>query len=188
MSYSLATKLSVLQQISQGMSVCDASELYSIPHQTIRLWIKSPDNCFDITTAPHTIYSIEKKVQILELFENSHLSISKFASLNNLKSSTVRDWVRNKKRILAIYSSQGKSPVKTKMIKSPGKEVEAVSTAGDEDTKKHFRDLKNENEYLKAKVAFLEALMEINGTPVPAFKKNFCIKPSTESSEKGSET
>ena len=34
-----------------------------------------------------------------------------------------------------------------------------------------IRDLKDENEFLKAKVAYLEALMELNGTPASGFKK-----------------
>ena len=58
----------------------------------------------------------------------------------------------------------------------------------DKYTKQHLRDLKAENEFLKAKVAYLEALMEYSGTPVSGFKKKSGIRPSTKSSEEGSET
>lgn len=63
-----------------------------------------------------------------------------------------------------------------------------MSAADDKDTKQHIRDLKDENEFLKAKVAYLEALMELNGTPASGFKKKSSIKPSIKSSEKASET
>ena len=66
--------------------------------------------------------------------------------------------------------------------------VPAVSTTDDKDTKQHLQDLKDENEFLKAKVAYLEALMEYSGTPVSGFKKKSSIKPSIKSLEEGSET
>ena len=62
-----------------------------------------------------------------------------------------------------------------------------MSQSDDKDTKRHIRDLKEENEFLKAKVAYLEALMELNGTPVSSFKKKRNTRPSTKSSEEGSE-
>ena len=69
-----------------------------------------------------------------------------------------------------------------------GEEARSVGTADDKDTRQHIRDLKNENEFLKAKVAYLEALMELNGTPVSSLKKKFNIKPSSKSSNGKSET
>ena len=63
-----------------------------------------------------------------------------------------------------------------------------VSISDNKDTKQHIKDLKNENELLKAKVEFLEELMELNGTPVSSFKKKLYTKPLTDSSEKESET
>lgn len=62
-----------------------------------------------------------------------------------------------------------------------------MGAADDKDTKQHIKDLKDENEFLKAKVAYLEALMELNGTPVSGFKKKLDTGPSTESSNKESE-
>ena len=96
--------------------------------------------------------------------------------------------MRDRDRIFAIYSSQRQLPVNTGITQCPREELPAVSTTDDKDTKQHLRDLKAENEFLKAKVAYLEALMEYSGTPVSGFKKKSGIKPSTKSSEEGSET
>ena len=71
---------------------------------------------------------------------------------------------------------------------SSGEEAESVGTADNKDTKQHIRDLKDENEFLKAKVAYLEALMELNGTPASGFKKKSSIRPSIKSLEEESET
>ena len=63
-----------------------------------------------------------------------------------------------------------------------------MNAADDNDTKQHIKALKDENDFLKAKVAYLEALMELNGTPVSSFKKKSSIRPSIKSSEEESET
>ena len=56
------------------------------------------------------------------------------------------------------------------------------------DLKRYNRVLKSENEYLRARVAYLEALMELSGVPASGFKKNSDIKPLTGSSDRKSET
>ena len=69
------------------------------------------------------------------------------------------------------------------MVNSPREEETAVHASDDKDTKQHIRNLKDENEFLKAKVAYLEALMEINGTPAVGFKKKRDTMPLIKSSE-----
>ena len=73
---------------------------------------------------------------------------------------------------MLLKTNLGHLPVQTGLLSSPGKETEPVRAADDKDTKQHIRDLKDENEFLKAKVAYLEALMELNGTPASGFKKS----------------
>ena len=63
-----------------------------------------------------------------------------------------------------------------------------MGTPDDKDTRQYIRDLKDENEFLKAKVAYLESLMELNGTPAASFKKKHNTRPSETSSEEGSGT
>ena len=63
-----------------------------------------------------------------------------------------------------------------------------MNSKEEHDLKRYNRDLKNENEYLRAKVAYLESLMELSGIPATGFKKNSVIKLSTRSSDVESET
>ena len=170
------------------MTIREASQLHQIPHQTIRKWVKSPDNCFNITLEPRSKHSIEKKVEMLKLYEESHLSINKFASIYDLKPTTLRNWIDNKDRLLAIYSSQRRSPVQTGIMKDSGKKAESMNPADEQDANQHIRDLKYENQYLKVKVAYLEALMELQGVHVPDLKKKLNTKLSKRSSHKESET
>ncbi|MBQ7601292.1 MAG: hypothetical protein IJU49_03910 [Lachnospiraceae bacterium] len=102
--------------------------------------------------------------------------------------NTIRNWIIDKNRILTVYSSQGHYSKNTGLSSSLGEKTDTVSAADDKDTKQHIRDLKDENEFLKAKVVYLEALMELNGTPASGFKIKSSIKPSIKSSEKASET
>ena len=121
------------------------------------------------------------------MIETGDLTHRQIAELKHINLYTIRNWIKDKNRILAVYSSQGHLPMITGSSNNSGEETETVSVADDKDTKQHIRDLKNENEFLKAKVAYLEALMEINGTPVAGFKKKSNTGPSTKSSEEASE-
>ena len=122
------------------------------------------------------------------MIETGDLTHRQIAELKHINLYTIRNWIKDKNRILAVYSSQGHYSKNTGLSSSPGEETDTVSAADDKDTKQHIRDLKDENEFLKAKVAYLEALMELNGTPASGFKKKSSIKPSIKSSEEESET
>ena len=115
---------------------------------------------------------MKKKIDVIRLFDKGDLSVQQIAKIKNLKYHTIRHWIQDKNHILALYSSQGKIDKDYELPKSPGEE-DFVSISDNKDTKQHIKDLKNENELLKAKVEFLEELMELNGTPVSSFKKNY---------------
>ncbi|MBQ6542439.1 MAG: hypothetical protein IJL73_08205, partial [Lachnospiraceae bacterium] len=68
--------------------------------------------------------------------------------------NTIRNWIIDKNRILTVYSSQGHYSKNTGLSSSLGEETDTVSAADDKDTKQHIRDLKDENEFLKAKVVY----------------------------------
>ena len=119
--------------------------------------------------------------------ESSGLTARQVAELNNLSLNTIYAWRKDQDRIFAVYSSQGQMPLNAGIMIRPREEVPAVITPDDKDTKQHIRDLKEENRYLKARVAYLEALMELNGTPVSDLKKKRNTRPSTKSSETESE-
>ena len=170
MAFSLKVKKEVLEQVNNGMSVSEASRKYNVARTTISNWLKAPE-----------------KIDVIRLFDKGDLSVQQIAKIKNLKYHTIRHWIQDKNHILALYSSQGKIDKDYELPKSPGEE-DFVSISDNKDTKQHIKDLKNENELLKAKVEFLEELMELNGTPVSSFKKKLYTKPLTDSSEKESET
>ena len=161
MSYSLKTKKEVVRQVRQGMKIVRATQIYGINRNTIWRWVKDPEKY---------------------LREPRHPARQKDLSLHRLSAK-----MREQERLFAVYSSQGRKPANTGTGTVPGEEVYAMSAVDDKDTKQHIRDLKKENEYLRARVAYLEALMELTGTPVPELKKKRSTRPSTKSSETGSE-
>ena len=154
------------------MTILEASRMYNLSRQTICNWLKHPDKHLCETRIGREPFDIEEKVEVLRLIETGDLTHRQIAELKHINLYTIRNWIKDKNRILAVYSSQGHLPMITGSSNSSGEETETVSAADDKNAKQHIRDLKNENEFLKAKVAYLEALMEINGTPVAGFKKN----------------
>ena len=188
MPYSLRIRNEVLNQVRQGKTLTEVSQMYGISRQAIGQWLKSSNNNPNGTPSVRKHHDIEEIIEVIRLAETENLSASQIADLKKLKRSTVRDWIKDKSRLLAVYSSQGQRLRNAGMAQCPGEEISAMSKPVDKDTRQHIRDLKDENEFLKAKVAYLEALMELNGTPVSSFKKKRNIRPSTKSSEEKSET
>lgn len=187
MTYSLRMRNEVLDQVRQGKTYTEVSQMYGVSRQAISSWLKASEKTADEKQSICKRYDIEEIIKILHLAEEEGLSASQIADLKKLNHSTVRNWIQDKNRIFAVYSSQRQRLRGTDMTQCPGEEIAEMSKPTDKDTRQHIRDLKEENEFLKAKVAYLEALMELNGTPVSSFKKKHNIKPSTKSSEEGSE-
>jgi len=188
MAYSKKIRTEVINHVHQGMTVLEVSQMYNLSRNAVDNWLKHPDKYLSENRTGLKPFDIEEKVNVLRLIEEGDLTLRQIADLKQINPSTIRNWIRDKSRILAVYSSQGHHPIHTDLLNSPGEETEPVSTADDKDTKQHIHDLKDENEFLKAKVAYLEALMELNGTPASGFKKKSSIKPSIKSSEEVSET
>ena len=188
MAYSLQTKKEVVEKIHQGMKIGKVAAMYGVSRQAINNWLRSPEKYLSETRKAHTPFDLEEKVKILRFIEAGELTARQVAEQKNLSLHTILGWMKDKDRIFAVYSSQGQMPVNAGITIHPGEEVLSVSTPDDKDTKQHIRSLKEENEYLKARVAYLEALMELNGTPASGFKKKSSIKPSIKSSEEVSET
>jgi len=186
--YSVETKKEIITQIRQGMPISVAARTYHVARETIRLWLKSPTKSLSTTRTGRSPYDIEVKVQALRMLEKGLLSIHQVADYMKIRPATINTWVKDKTRILAVYSSQGQCSANAGKVKSPREESEPMNAADDNDTKQHIKALKDENDFLKAKVAYLEALMELNGTPVSSFKKKSSIRPSIKSSEEESET
>ncbi len=188
MRFSPKTRKEILKHIDHGMSINTASQRYGVTRQTISRWLKDPANGHYTAKNSHKHIDNETKIEVLRLLESGELTIPQAAALKNVKETTVRGWIYRKSSILAVYSSQRHYPEDTGTETAPGEEVAEVSSPDEKETKQHIRDLKAENEFLKAKVAYLETLMELNGTPAPEFKKKRNTRPSKKSSREESGT
>lgn len=190
--YDSRLKEAAIKKIEQGMSATSISRELNIPRQTIQYWSK---NCGSAPTTAYTRrkdYSLEKKLEIIKLWDNGNgVPIREISEQQGINKSTVSNWIRDRNRLLAVYSVQEAHPgVMTspdRMARSE-KRLPDMNSKEERELKRHNRDLKSENEYLRARVAYLEALMELSGIPASGFKKNSVIKPSTAFSDGKSET
>ena len=80
-------------------------------------------------------FDIEEKIEVLRLIEEGSLTQRQIADLKQMNIHTIRNWIKDKKRILVVYSSQGHHPVHNELLNSPGEETESVDAADDKDTK-----------------------------------------------------
>ena len=189
MSHDQNTKLVVLNEIRKGSCIRTVSEISGIPYKTVWRWMNdSDDPKINRNHVKREYHRIEEKAEILQLLEAGSFTIPQIAAMKNIDQATIEDWIADKTRIRAVYSSQGKRLLYKARKPNPGKEASAMGTQDDKDARQHIRDLEEENEFLKAKVAYLEALMELNGTPASGFKKKHNTRPSVTSSEEESGT
>ena len=183
-------KDAAIKMIQQGMGAKSISRELDIPRQTIQNWVKDLRSCLPTAYPQRKKYSLEKKVEIISLW-NKGVPIREISEHQDINKGTIESWIQDRNRLLAVYSVQETHPGAEF---SPGrmtcreKRLPDMSSKEECDLKRYNRDLKSENEYLRARVAYLEALMELSGVPASGFKKNSDIKPLTGSSDRKSET
>lgn len=188
--HDLKVKEAAIKKIEQGMSVMSISRELNIPRQTVQNWIKKHGGCSTTSYTRKKHYSLEKKIETINLW-NKGVPIREISEQQDIGRKTISKWIRDRNRLLAVYSVQEAYPgvmISPDRMMNSEKRLPDMSSKEERDLKRYTRELKSENEYLKAKVAYLEALMELSGIPAAGFKKNSVIKPSTESSDRGSET
>ena len=120
-------------------------------------------------------YTEEFKVQCILEYEGGK-SISAIAREHDLPRTSVKNWCyRSKDNILGLYYAD----MRRRDGHSITTDVEIIPEelmprkVGAEDLKKENKALREENEYLKDKVAYLEALYEvIRQDPASVVKKN----------------
>ena len=188
MEYSQRIKNEVLDQLNKGNTVAAVSQMYGIAPTTLYKWRKASKESPNGNNKPHRYYDLEKKIEVLRLAESRSLSYRQIARLAHVGRTAATKWIKDKNHILALYSPQEQNLSPTGKATSSREETAAMSRSDDKDTRQHIHDLQVENEFLKARIAYLEALMELNGTPASGFKKKRNTRPSTKSSEEGSET
>ncbi len=181
MAYSNKVRAEVMKALSEGMSASKASQVYNISQQTINNWRKNPDRYLNGSWSEYRAHDIEEKVEVLRLIEMGTQSIRQIARARGLSQNTICRWIKEKKHILAVYSTEGQHPA-TAVTWKPEPLEDKMARKEHPDTKAENKTLREENQYLKAKVAYLEKLMELSGTPAGEFKKKPDSKPSELSS------
>ena len=108
MAYSNKIRQEVMKALSEGMTASKASQVYNISQQTINNWRKNPDRFVTGSWSAHRAFDIEKKVEILRLIEMKTQSIRQIARENGISQNTICRWIKEKKHILAVYSTEAK--------------------------------------------------------------------------------
>lgn len=181
MAYSNKVRTEVMKALSEGMSGSKASQVFNISQQTISNWKKNPDWYLNGKQEEYRPHDIEEKVEVLRLIEMGTQPIRQIARKKGISQNTICRWVKEKKHILAVYSTEGQHPA-TAVTWKPEPLEDKMARKEHPDAKAENKTLREENQYLKAKVAYLEKLMELSGTPAGEFKKKLDSKPSKPSS------
>ena len=180
-TYSNKVRTEVMKALSEGMSGSKASQVFNISQQTISNWKKNPDWYLNGKQEEYRPHDIEEKVEVLRLIEMGTQPIRQIARKKGISQNTICRWVKEKKHILAVYSTEGQHPA-TAVTWKPEPLEDKMARKEHPDAKAENKTLREENQYLKAKVAYLEKLMELSGTPAGEFKKKLDSKPSKPSS------
>ncbi len=181
MAYSNKVRTEVMKALSEGMSGSKASQVFNISQQTISNWKKNPDWYLNGKQEEYRPHDIEEKVEVLRLIEMGTQPIRQIARKKGISQNTICRWVKEKKHILAVYSTEGQHPA-TAVTWKPEPLEDKMARKEHPDAKAENKTLREENQYLKAKVAYLEKLMELSVTPAGEFKKKLDSKPSKPSS------
>lgn len=185
MAYSKEFRKEVLQALSSGMTMAEVSMKYNISVSSVSNWQKDPEKYINRVSIKASRYSLEEKVAILGLIESRQSSVRQIARAHGISQNTIKDWVKDKNHILAVYSTQREILAAQATGNLLTEEMQDMSdkinnAAGNNEAKA----LQQENRYLKARIAYLEKLMELNGTPAPEVKKKFDTEPSGPSAQK----
>lgn len=161
----------VLHELESGMTVNEAVQKYEVSRYTIRRWRLEAGG-----PHPRQSFTLKEKVEILITMDEEGLSDAEAAATADVNISTIRTWKKAKPNILAAYRAQGSEKVARTMQarvmqSSYGVEHKQTEYENIVMDKKEERALKRENEYLKAKNAYLESLLESLGYEAKKVKK-----------------
>lgn len=175
MYYEEEFKRKVVDEVLGGMPITRAARAYKIERHTIQKWVRRETGLVAMPSWDGVMD--ERKLEAVGQVE-AGVSAVRVAQAYGVAEQTVRRWVADKKRILAVCT--------VRRIYSGAEEATAMPTRADEkDMRLQNRSLKEENEFLKAKVAYLEELMRLGDIHAHDFKKKAVTKRSTESSDGG---
>ena len=153
MRYDLDFKIQVIAYYMQGHSALAASKKFNIDPRFVRLWIKQYQSGGIDAIRPKTTkakYSSEFKLKVLTTMLEQGLSQSEVALKFNISSpALISHWHK-------AYRLQGMSGLTPK---PKGRAAMSKSVITDKpNDEKTLAELKRENEYLRAEVAYLKKL------------------------------
>lgn len=174
-------KKDILDALREGRSIREVTKAYDVSYASIHRW-RLTEGELDI---PRQSYTLKEKAEILIEMEEEGLSDAEAAATADVNISTIRTWKKARPRILAAYHAQGSEKsamtMQAKVMQSAyaveHKKSECENTAMDRNEE---RALKRENEYLKAKNAYLESLLESLGYEPEKLKKKGNTRQSQE--------
>jgi len=180
MVYNDEFKEKVFKAVAGGMTFKEASQRFHIARHSIYNWLKKDPEKYGYIKRKKLKYTPKEKLDIIAKVEIDDKSIRDVAQETDLAIDTIQNWIKDKHHIYALYYSwETATDKKRDSFYEEKRDMDPEDKARDEHLKN--RALKEENQYLKAKVKYLEKLMELNGTPAPDFKKKQDVKPSKKS-------
>ena len=207
-------KYKVVKAVLEGKSHSAVGRDFHIPQTTVSSWMKIKDELIKWYEEQHSAerqknsfntrrkYSLEEKALVLLRIKYGEESKALAQSMG-IPRETIHNWVIRKDEILDVYfrkienrphapEIETEAPANITSISKrlhsyenglPDTEETAMARKGTSTLEE--RQLRKENEYLKTKIAYLEALMELNGLSPDSLKKKVDSKPYTSSAAKG---
>lgn len=174
MRYSVGFRKDVLEAIAKGMPKKEASRRFNINLSTIKEWCRScgVEPGIAVGAVKRKRLSAEERAAAVSRVEAGE-PISAVAREAGVTYQAVYRWLCSKKQPDGIYYTQEDGCMDRH---------ENV-----EDLKLEVKALREEVEYLTAKAAYLDALLELSGIPAGKFKKKEDARPSAKRSGKALE-
>ena len=177
MVYNDEFKEEVFKAVASGMTFKEVAQRFHIARHSIYNWLKKDPEKYNHIKRKKLKYTPKEKLDIIKLVEEDDKSIRDVALETGLATDTIQTWIKDKRHIYALYYTwETATNEKRDSFYEEKHDMDPEDKARDEHLKN--KALKEENQYLKAKVKYLEKLMELNGTPAPDFKKKQDVEPS----------
>lgn len=205
-------KAEAVIKVSEGMTTAYVAREYKVTECTIRNWLHSANTLIPWYEATykkrpsvqgkrkHDPFTIEEKALVIMRFKLGETKPQLVAS-TGINLTTLTRWINNEKDILDVYFSSLAVSSHNGMVENPtpasyqeivrslhsqenSMQLEDCAMSGRGKKTLEERNLRKENEYLKTKVAYLEALLKVNGLNPEDIKKKLDIGQLTLSEQK----
>jgi len=164
-------KEKVVKSHLAGVPTRTISKKFNVNRRSVQRWVqKASEALEEVKPLP----TVKDKLDVIHQIETG-MDVSSLARTLRISDQTIRNWVSLKNDFLALYSLQEEL--------NPSEENSDMGIIKDQIEK---QNLKKENEFLKAKVAYLEELMKLSNIPAESFKKKLDMMPSLRSSKEDS--